>query len=88
MDKPNLQWRPATEKDIGYLARFCDSKDFVDVCYGILLDVETKLPDESPEGYCAYECKHGLDVRSWDYTDTEWYIYCEVQYDANKEQTQ
>lgn len=83
--KPDWQWRPATEADVGRLARFCNERDFLDNCYGILRDIETQPTDDAPFDYYAYQCEHGSTTRNWEGGDTEWFSFCEVQYYANEE---
>lgn len=69
--KPDWQWRPATEADVGRLARF--GHDEYGFCYGILSRVCER------DRMQAFECAN-LDGSFGYFLDD-----CEVQYDANEE---
>jgi len=76
MCDPNYPWRPATRGDIGSIARFGDTdSQHEDWTCGILKDVVSCLD---------YGWQY---VIAEDYynRDGEKFLYCQIQYDANKE---
>lgn len=72
-------WRPATEADIGSVARFCDVRaPHNPWSYGILFDIEQDEFD--PDFVCLYVCDYGVNAGE----ETVDFYFCEIQYVADE----
>jgi hypothetical protein len=86
MNSPDYQWRPATQGDVGSVARFSDFEDG-GFFYGILTQVVWGTgwtPDGDEVEAFSYHCDLTDRCEVFKHKD-EQFVFCWIQYDANKE---